>query len=100
MIPIGKGKPRHYGIVRTTEELGSLARAHRKAHHLTLEETASVGGTGTRFLSELERGKTTAQLGKTLETLRLLGLEVVIVPRGMAERVQKLVDQSTEPSGD
>ncbi len=100
MIPIGKTNPRHYGIVRSPAELGSLARAHRKAQHLTLEETASVSGTGIRFLSELERGKATAQLGKTLETLRLLGLELVIVPRGTAERVQKLVDQSTEPSGD
>ena len=100
MIPIGKKVPRHYGIVRSPEELGGVMRAHRKGRHLTLEETADVGGTGIRFLSELERGKATAQLGKTLETLRLLGLEVVVVPRGMADRVQQLLDQAAEDERD
>lgn len=100
MIPIGKKVPRHYGIVRSPEELGGVMRAHRKERRLTLEETADVGGTGIRFLSELERGKATAQLGKTLETLRLLGLEVVVVPRGMADRVQQLLDQAAEDERD
>lgn len=81
-----------YGLVRTPEELGALLRAHRKVCGLTLEQTAGVGNSGTRFLSELERGKPTVRLGKTLETLRLLGLEVVIVPRGEAERMQRLVE--------
>ena len=34
-----------------------------------------------RFLSELERGKETAEIGKALHALRLLGLEVVLSPR-------------------
>lgn len=89
-----------YGIIRNPAELGAITRAHRKARRLTLEETASVGGTGTRFLSELERGKPTAQLGKTLDTLRILGLEVAIVPRGMAERVQALIEQGSEQGDD
>lgn len=100
MVPLGKnGRPR-YGIIHTPEELGAVARAHRKRRHLTLEETARVSGTGTRFLSELERGKPTAQLGKALATLALLGLEVAIVPRGTAARVQALIDQAAEPDGD
>lgn len=89
-----------YGIVRDPEELGAVARAHRKSRHLTLQDTASVGGTGTRFLSEFERGKPTAQLGKAMETLRLLGLEVAIVPRGMEDRVQRLLEQAGEASDD
>lgn len=89
-----------YGIIHNPDELGALARAHRKSRHLTLADTAGVGGTGTRFLSELERGKPTAQLGKTLETLRLLGLEVAVVPRGMADRIQAIVDESSETGRD
>ena len=100
MLPIGKNVPPHYGVVRRPEELGAIMRAHRKRRHLTLEETASVGGTGIRFLSELERGKATAQLGKTLETLRLLGLEVVVVPRGMADGVQRFIDQTAASEHD
>jgi len=84
-------------MVRSSEELGNLARAHRKACGLTLEQTAGVGGMGTRFLSELERGKPTAQLGKALEVLQLLGLEVVVVPRGDADRVVRYLER---PEGD
>ena len=42
---------------------------------------SAFGNLGTRFLSELERGKATAELGKVLKALQTLGLEVVIQPR-------------------
>jgi hypothetical protein len=35
-------------------------------------------------LSEFERGKETAELGKVLKALRTLGLEVIVLPRGRA----------------
>lgn len=71
-----------YGAVRTAEELGSLARAHRKHRRLTLETVSGLGNLSTRFLSEFERGKETAEIGKVMKTLRTLGLEVIIQPRG------------------
>jgi transcriptional regulator with XRE-family HTH domain len=71
-----------YGAVRTVEELGRLARAHRKHRHLTLETVSGLGNMSTRFLSEFERGKETAEIGKVLKALRTLGLEVIIQPRG------------------
>jgi hypothetical protein len=36
-------------------------------------------------LSELERGKATAELGKVLRLLRGLGLELAVTPRGGAQ---------------
>ncbi len=71
-----------YGTVQTTEELGHLARAHRKQRRLTLETISGLGNLSTRFLSEFERGKETAEIGKVLKALRTIGLEVVIRPRG------------------
>ncbi len=71
-----------YGEVRTVEELGRLTRAHRKSRHLTLETLSGLGNLSTRFLSEFERGKETAEIGKVLKALRTLGLEVIIRPRG------------------
>jgi transcriptional regulator with XRE-family HTH domain len=71
-----------YGAIQTTEELGQLARAHRKQRHLTLETISGLGNLSTRFLSEFERGKETAEIGKVLKALRTLGLEVIIQPRG------------------
>jgi transcriptional regulator with XRE-family HTH domain len=71
-----------YGAVQTTKELGRLARTHRKHRHLTLETVSGLGNLSTRFLSEFERGKETAEIGKVLKALRTLGLEVIIQPRG------------------
>lgn len=74
-------EPVKYGAIRTAEELGKLARAHRKQRKLTLETISGLGNVSTRFLSEFERGKETAELGKVLKALRTLGLEIVIQPR-------------------
>ena len=71
-----------YGPVRTTGELGRLVRAHRKQRGLTLETLSGLGNLSTRFLSEFERGKETAEIGKVLKALRTLDLEVIIRPRG------------------
>jgi HTH-type transcriptional regulator/antitoxin HipB len=71
-----------YGTVQTAEELGHLVRAHRKHRHLTLETVSGLGNLSTRFLSEFERGKETAEIGKVLKALRTLGLDVIIQPRG------------------
>ncbi len=76
--------PLEYGVIRTTRELGNLVRAHRKKHQLTLETISGLGNLSTRFLSEFERGKETAELGKVLKALRTLGLEVIIQPRRMS----------------
>lgn len=84
-----------YGAVRSTEELGRLARAHRKQRHLTLETVSGLGNLSTRFLSEFERGKETAEIGKVLKALRTLGLEVVIRPRGQASLARR-VDEPSE----
>lgn len=73
-----------YGAVRSASELGRLVRAHRKHRRLTLETVSGLGNLSTRFLSEFERGKETAEIGKVLKALRTLGLEVIIQPRGRA----------------
>jgi transcriptional regulator with XRE-family HTH domain len=84
-----------YGTVQTAEALGRLARAHRKHRRLTLETISGLGNLSTRFLSEFERGKETAEVGKVLKALRTLGLEVIIQPRGWATPVRR-TDKTTE----
>lgn len=71
-----------YGAVHSAEELGRLVRTHRKSRQLTLETVSGLGNLSPRFLSEFERGKETAEIGKVLKALRTLGLEVIIQPRG------------------
>ena len=77
---MGQGDP-PYGAVKSPGELGSLVRAHRRNRGLNLEKVSAIGGFSTRFLSEFERGKETAEIGKVLAALRVLGLEVSVTPR-------------------
>ncbi len=71
-----------YGSADSPWALGLLIRQRRKADGMTQAELAGLCGVGNRFLSELERGKATAELGKVLRVLRGLGLELSVRPRG------------------
>lgn len=65
----------------TAAQFGALLRTTRKAQGLTLAQLSGVSGFGMRFLSELERGKPTAELGKSLQVAALLGLDCHLIPR-------------------
>lgn len=68
-------------VIRSTEDLGRQIRTARKAQGLTQAQLAEIAGVGTRFVSELERGKETARLGLALELARLVGLDLLARPR-------------------
>jgi HTH-type transcriptional regulator/antitoxin HipB len=68
--------------VSNAKELGALVRQRRKEAGLTLKDAAGMAGVGIRFLSELERGKPTLQLGLAIEVLQLFGLELHVLARG------------------
>ena len=71
------------GSLRTTgPRLGMAVRAARKAHGLTQAELAGLAATGPRFVSELERGKPSAEMGKVLDVLAVLGLRLVLEGTG------------------
>ncbi|WP_411845700.1 type II toxin-antitoxin system Y4mF family antitoxin [Roseibacillus persicicus] len=62
--------------------MGESIQACRKKLGMNQAELALVSGTGVRFISDLENGKATCQLGKTLRVLESLGLEVKLKPKG------------------
>ena len=64
------------GTIHTTADLGKIVQAARKAQKLSQDDLAGLTGTGRRFISELESGKETAQLGKTLHVLKSLGISL------------------------
>lgn len=61
------------------KELGEAIRRIRKARGMTQADLARETGTSMRFISQVERGKQTAEIGKVLLLLRLLGLETQLV---------------------
>ena len=63
------------------EALGRAVRAARRAQGLRQTDLAALAGVGTRFLSDLENGKPTAELGRVLQVIDSLGLELQLEPR-------------------
>ena len=62
--------------VTTAESLGDIIRAERKRQGLTQLELADVSGVGITFVSQLENGKETAELGKALSVVAMLGIDL------------------------
>ena len=58
--------------------IGAAVRLARRSHGLTQTQLAGLAGTGLRFISELERGKPSVALDKTLAVLAVLGLRVQV----------------------
>lgn len=66
--------------VKTALQLGQAIRSRRNQLKLTQKELAMTCGTGVRFIVDLEQGKPTCQIGKTLQVLNALGLQIDLVP--------------------
>lgn len=60
----------------TPSEIGAAVRRARKAMGLRQDEFAAAAGVGLRFVVELEGGKPTIQLGRTLAVLAAAGLDL------------------------
>ena len=60
----------------TTESIGNLVRQTRKHLKITQKDLALTSGTGLRFIIDLEKGKSTCQLGKVLTVLNTLGITI------------------------
>ena len=65
----------------TAADIGMAVRKKRKEDGLTLADTAALCGVGYRFMSDLENGKETVQVGKVLRVLTALGLDLTIASR-------------------
>jgi HTH-type transcriptional regulator / antitoxin HipB len=71
-----------YGKIGSVAEMGALIRQHRKSQHVRIEDLSDMAMISARLIGEFERGKETCQIGKVLQILKFLGLEIRIVPRG------------------
>lgn len=81
MTEKNKGAASSWGKISTVEDIGHLVRAKRKQLGVLQEEAAGLSGVGTKFLSQLENGKETAEIGRVLQVLKSMGLELYIYPR-------------------
>ncbi len=64
--------------ISSVQDIGKAVLQRRRQLGLKQMDAAGLVGVGVRFLSELERGKETLELGKVLQVIRGLGLGLAL----------------------
>lgn len=64
-----------------SKSLGNVIRARRKELHYTQQDISDNTGYSISFLSDLENGKPTAEIGRAIDVVNLLGLDILIKER-------------------
>src|SRR5262250_1787601 len=90
----------------TASAFGSMIRGRRKALKMRQDQLALATGVGRRFLIELEAGKPSCQLGRSLLVAEALGLDLAILASGACASVAAaaadlpdLPEAAEEPDG-
>lgn len=69
-------------IIRNTSDFGAAVRSLRKQQGLTQQELANAAGCSIMYLSALERGKETAEIGIALRIMNMLACDLETKKRG------------------
>ena len=64
--------------INNTKTLGETIRARRKELHYTQAYLAEFTGLSVTFISDVERGKTTAEIEKIIRLINVLGLNLLV----------------------
>ncbi len=64
------------------ESFGLALRQRRKEMNYTQREISDLTGFSISFISDLENGKSTAEIGKAIYLANVLGLDIDIKSRG------------------
>ena len=67
--------------LRGPGQFGEAIRRFRKRRGLTQQQVADMAGCSLMYVSNLERGKATAELGKALRILDVLDVDVSLTDR-------------------
>jgi DNA-binding XRE family transcriptional regulator len=94
-----------HGALETALSFGSMVRSRRKALNMRQDQVALVAGVGRRFVIDLEAGKPSCQLGRSLLVAEALGLKLTdILASGgplsaTAPELPDLPQEVEEPDG-
>jgi y4mF family transcriptional regulator len=65
-------------LVQLPKYVGPAIEDKRKKKKMTQKDLADITGTSVKFISNVERGKSTARLDKVLDLIRAVGLRVYL----------------------
>ena len=68
--------------ITNSKEFGKAIQKRRKELHYTQAYLSDFTGISISFLSDLENGKATAELGKALYIANILGMDCLLDERG------------------
>ena len=72
----------------TVQSIRAAVLGRRRELGLSQAQLAERIGVSRKWVSEFERGKTTAELGLVLRLLESLDLQVTITPSGLSDRAR------------
>lgn len=84
-MPEIKSNPPSETIIRIPGEFGDAIKEARKRAGLSQADAAAMCKLGTRFLSDLENGKSSVHLGKALQVLRAFGLVIALRKKTLSD---------------
>jgi len=64
--------------ITSSVDLGKAIREARTSQNMTQPQIAAIAGVGVRFIVDLEKGKPTCALDKSLKVAEILGLNLII----------------------
>lgn len=67
--------------LRSAKDLGRIIRDERRRQGMTQADLAGLADVGVTFLSQLENGKDSAEIGKALQVMTMLGIDIDASPR-------------------
>ena len=68
--------------ITDSKSLGAAIRARRKELEYTQAYLAEFTGLSVTFISDVERGKPTAETEKVIRLINILGMDITIEKRG------------------
>ena len=68
-------------IINSITDISEVVKKRRKSLGLTQSECAAMCNVGNRFFSELENGKETLHIGKIINCLQILGINISLTNR-------------------
>ncbi|MBO6114404.1 MAG: helix-turn-helix transcriptional regulator [Lachnospiraceae bacterium] len=68
--------------INDTKSFGDVIKKRRKKLGYTQKYISDVTGISASFISDLENGKSTIEIGKAIYLANLLGIDVVLNERG------------------
>ena len=92
-------------LVGVAHAFGSLVRSRRKAMRMRQDQLALATGVGRRFVIDLEAGKPSCQLGRSLLVAQALGLDLPVLASDLcsqsatAPELPDVTEELEEPDG-